>query len=430
MQVRSQSRGIASALAAALLLSVTAGASAQGDTPITTLLLLRPHCEAAEDLPSPSPSIADFVRQGTGQCTNYPVQDPQTQRTPPLTPESILDMDLFIYNADRKPVHQVRAWLSYDPQILEGVLITPGSDFPLLTPGEADFAVGEGQLRLGLTAETGKDPSAGLIVVARIQFRVKQGSDAGTPIAFHDLQPSVAGHTYITTADDPERTLLPPVLGTLLVITSATQETTPSTPPPPPPPAPSQPPEERTDFTLLQVQNVRIGTEGSTLYLAWDPIQSGRVAGYNIYYGTEKGRYIQRRSVAADAHATTLRGFVPGTLYYIGVRAVSMENEESAFSREVAIRVGDPRTSTSPLGIRSTRDQTAPDNPLLDGAGVPGESGASSWFIMFFLLSAGCGTVFAFRRQWVAQSVKMTIAPSVDLPLLAATSPTRDSTLS
>jgi hypothetical protein len=164
-------------------------------------------------------------------------------------------------------------------------------------------------------------------------------------------------------------------------------------------------PKERTTFVLLQVRNVRATTEGSTIFLAWDPLASSVLKGYNVYYGTISGQYIQRRTIDSSSHGITLRGLPTGTTYYLAVRAINESDEESAFSQEVAITVGDPGSSTSLL-LLSDFDNPTVQNPLPSDGYVPGETGASSTLVFLILISAGIGTVLAWRRQIAVQQAR------------------------
>ncbi len=161
-------------------------------------------------------------------------------------------------------------------------------------------------------------------------------------------------------------------------------------------------------FGLLQVQNVRITTEGTSVYLGWEALKSSQLQGYNIYYGTTTGRYIQRKTVNGNVQSLAIRSLPAGTTYYFSLRAVSLSDQESAFSGEVAVTVGDPKTATAPLAAGSIPSDDSPGkNPVLgsvtqDGGTVPGETGIPSTLALLALICAMIGTGFASRRQMVA----------------------------
>ena len=160
---------------------------------------------------------------------------------------------------------------------------------------------------------------------------------------------------------------------------------------------------QRTAFSLLQVRNFRVTSEGATAYLKWDDLQSSMLKAYNVYYSTTSGQYIQRKTVPGSSSSITIRNLPEGTKYFFAIRAVNINNEESAFSQEVAITIGNPASSTAPLIADIITD--APGHPLADGkiGEVPGETGASTIFVVMLLISAVVGTFLAFRRQLIAR---------------------------
>jgi hypothetical protein len=92
-----------------------------------------------------------------------------------------------------------------------------------------------------------------------------------------------------------------------------------------------------------------------------------------------------------------------GTTYYFAIRAVSTADEESAFSQEVAVTIGDPTTSTAPLMLNQQNTSTPPQtNPLQGQDNLPGETGIPTFLIILIITSALIGTVLASRRQLTA----------------------------
>jgi hypothetical protein len=108
---------------------------------------------------------------------------------------------------------------------------------------------------------------------------------------------------------------------------------------------------------------------------------------------------------------TAIRALPLDTTYYFAVRGVNLTNEESAFSKEVAVTVGNPRTSSSPLvGQIRGEGLPPPTHPLARGtraptAPLPGETGIPSTIVLFLTLSAVIGTSFALRRQLIANPI-------------------------
>jgi hypothetical protein len=497
-----------------------------------TAIALRPHCiggyEHDNELLSADPQSSNV------QCPIFPVEDPLTQATPLLQVGDILDLDIVVENPTGASIRRVRAWLSYDPNVLQGDRIEVSEDFPAVTPGEADFSVAQGYAMVEASVEGRSAPKDLQIFVARVQFTVLKTSPSGTVIGFYDVQRG--GHTSVAMGQgDSEQHLLerePGVLHVVFTADAASSSSTPALPSSPgtaptpstgtsvsPPPAPTDlledgevcithtqcsrgacvagicqaagalvvdggvcgtdaqcrsgrcsnntclpsaiatpsslaPPSsaapvehggsctenrncrsnfcaegicipsldeqralgqggaasslpalgERTAFALLQVQNVRVTTEDSSVYLGWDTLNSSQLKGYNIYYGTTTGRYIQRKTVESSISSLAIHSLPTGTTYYFAVRAVSTGDEESAFSQEVGVTVGDPKTSTAPLAASAvSRGGVTGTNPVADRTGtvrvMPGETGVPSTIAILLLLSAVIGTGFASRRQ-------------------------------
>ncbi len=455
--------------------------------------------------PIPSPGIVAETRNGDGVlCTKFDVLDPQTLRTPPLRKGDTLDIQLVIKNPGRQAMRRVRAWLSYDPNILEGTLLNINDAFAQVTPDEKNFSEKEGYAKMEATV-AGKTVNDENIIFARLQFTVKEQNAIGTPITFYDVQPG--GKSVIMAAEGSGETYImkeePGVLLVTFAESAASDVETPATaeesdgnslgnifdtfPEPNTASAgtgttggnvsslstaknsgnscvrdadcgesgtcergscavlPSKlpngsvcavdpdcrsglcgsgvcipmltsvegdiPPEQstgtRTAFSLLQVRNLRVTTEGSSVFLAWDPLLSSQLKAYTIYYGTTSGRYIQRKTIDQSETNVTLRSLPLEARYYFAVRALSMLDEESAFSQEVSVITGNPNSSTAPLDAGAILGSSGrnPVGNILDrrtGGNVPGETGASSTALLFLLCSAIIGTIFAFRSQLTA----------------------------
>ncbi len=144
----------------------------------------------------------------------------------------------------------------------------------------------------------------------------------------------------------------------------------------------------------------RVTTEGSSVFLAWDKLPSADLVGYNLYYGTVSGQYLQKRSIDKNTTSMTIRALPEGVTYYFAIRGVDKDNRETDFSQEVGISVGNPATSTSPLSASAI--ERAPNTPRT-GGNVSGETGLASTAVLFLVLSAVIGTGLAFRRQLSAK---------------------------
>ncbi len=170
-----------------------------------------------------------------------------------------------------------------------------------------------------------------------------------------------------------------------------------------------EPTGERTAFSLLQIRNLRVTTDGSSIFLAWDKLQSSQLKANTIYYSKTSGRYMQRRTIDKTENSITFRSLELGKRYYFAIRGLSKDDEESAFSREVSIVVGDPDSSSAPLVAGSITDGPG-KNPVANllnndsGNSVPGETGLPSAVVLFLFGSAVIGTSFASRRQFVVSN--------------------------
>lgn len=153
-------------------------------------------------------------------------------------------------------------------------------------------------------------------------------------------------------------------------------------------------------FTLLQVQGVQVTTRDASAYLGWQELKSTEVKGYNIYYGAVSGRYLQRRSIPPSYTSTIIRDLEPGQQYYFAVRAYNERNEETMFSREVSVIIGQPETASSPLLASGLNDNNV-ENVMYSKGGttITGETGVGTSVMFLLIVSAVIGTIFAFRRQ-------------------------------
>ncbi|MCF7844515.1 MAG: fibronectin type III domain-containing protein [Kiritimatiellales bacterium] len=170
-----------------------------------------------------------------------------------------------------------------------------------------------------------------------------------------------------------------------------------------------------TAFSLLQVQNFRATTEGNSVFLGWDPLETSRLKAYNIYYGTTTGQYIQRKTIEGTMQSLVLRSLPQGTRYYFAIRAVSITDEESAFSNEISVEVGNAASSTAPLSTGVSFDDptevpsTNTANPIQNTGTVPGETGIPSILVILLFTSAVIGTIFASRRQLIVTDSQPTL---------------------
>lgn len=146
-------------------------------------------------------------------------------------------------------------------------------------------------------------------------------------------------------------------------------------------------------FSLLQVQNVRLTSDDTNVYLAWDTLNSSQVQGYTMYYGTVRSQYIQRKTVPKTETSLTIRDLPKGVQYFFSIKAVNSAGDETAFSPEVSVVIGNPNSSTSPLAANLSGINS-------NGESVLGETGFSSTVALgIIVLAVGTTLAFVRRRQ-------------------------------
>lgn len=378
---------------------------------------LRPHCERETEDPA-------------DPCPEFAVRDPFSRQTDVLKVGDTLDMDLILHNPSGRPLRRFRAWIGYDSTVLQGTAFALSDAFPVATPGEDGFSVADNYVKASGTSE--QDVTATKVVLARITMTVVAAPSVGTVLSFYDPVGTAQAHTGAFTGEgDTETNVAAAVQGSLAVrletassassaatVSSASSDSSvvssassvvaavssvPASSAAPIASSASSVPAATGLFTQLQVQALRVTTEGSSAFLAWNPLPSAELAGYNLYYGTISGRYLQRRSVDRNAQTLTIRALPVGETYYFAVRAVSVGGLESDFSQEVAVTIGNPATSTSPLS-GSLIEGPNGNAPKTDGE-ISGDSGPADWMLLFAGASAIMGTLLALRRQWTASAL-------------------------
>lgn len=415
-----------------LIVCIPTTAEASGNATIE----FRPHCAGDDTLENkfggPSPDIKGMMELTEGTCHTFEVRDPSALQTPTLKIGDTLDMDIIITNPSNSAISRFRTWIAYDSTILQGLEITPSSLFPIRTPGESDFITTDGIAKI--SGSTTSSVSLPKFSVARVRFLVLKDSEEGTPLIFTETTGDSNAKTGVFVGTSPsEQNILSSTIGSLFVRltgakTSVSSLNTSS--------VHSQSSNNDTTttngthdaaitttssisslssssseaskntgviqkaFSILQIFGLRVTTEGSSVFLAWDALPSSELAGYNVYYGTVSGRYIQRRSVDKGANSLTLRALPVGTTYYFAVRGYNSANEETTFSQEVGISVGNPKTSTAPLSANALPTKT-PET----GGNISGETGVTSTMLIIVFCCASVGTIIAMRRQFYASSL-------------------------
>ncbi len=412
----------ATALTAFTAILVTQVPVASAASPDITLEL-RPHCTVETTFGGAVPDVNGTMTPTT--CPEFTVRDPQNRETPVLHVGDVLDLDLVIHNPSRFPLDRFRTWIAYDSTVLQGSGIILTDIFPAPTPGEADFSPSDNFIKV--SGATTTPVSAQLVTVARITLKVISAPPTGDILTFDDPSGKLDSRTAaVTSENDIEQNLASPIQGGLIVRMEAGAATSTASSATSVAPASSAASSVGTVtassvssvaslasnsssskapavtlFNKLQVQGLRITTDGSSVYLAWNPLPSTELVGYNVYYGTVSGRYLQRRSVDKNTMTLTIRALPLGVTEYAAVRGVNAAGQETDFSQEVAVTVGNPKTSTSPLTGALIDGGPQGNTPGTDG-NVAGETGPASWLVLFALISAVIGTFLAVRRQFTA----------------------------
>lgn len=384
--------------------------------------------------------VPHCTEQDRSLCPAYEVLNATEIKTGTLVAGDILDIDVVVQGSDYKKVRSVRSWLEYDPSILEGRSVEITSDVTSPTPGEQTFDAFNKLVKIG--GEVSSGFSTEETVIARVTFRVTTTTD-DTRIRFNNYREDGLGHTAVNGPRiiQGENGVLPapPCIGTLLgckgtpepllfsepsalvvslkdetvvpdVVSSSAQSQMASS-------TESSIASSQTTsalvidgagstFGILQVQGLRATTKDTSLFLGWNDLKSSALKGYNVYYGTVSGRYLQRRSVPATPPSLVIRDLEVGTTYYMSVRGVNNNDEETVFSQEVSITIGRPETASSPLVGSVDINQNASGNAIpanlltsQNGQSISGSTGVSDTLFIMAGISAVIGTFFAFRRQ-------------------------------
>ncbi len=419
--------GASIALGAIMTAFLPVGSAAAAEEP---RFELRPHC-SEEDVKKDA-------------CKTFATRDAQSFQTDTLKIGDTLDMDLLIKNPGNASVVRFRAWMGYDPTVFSGSLVQIDKNFATPDPKETAFSASDGYIKAAASAPSGAKGAN--IVAARITLKIVKAPVANTVISFYDATKKVDSHTaIIVKASDKEQNIATGAQSYLFVrlqagsaaassaavsstATSATQAVSSAssvaqatsgasatsvssassqvTSSGSGTVASSQASVPNVAFALLQVQGVRVTTEGSSAFLAWNQLNAGNLLGYNVYYGTVSGKYIQRRSVDKANTTLTIRSLPAGTQYYFAVRGVDANNKESDFSQEVAVVIGNPSTSTSPL-TGSVSDLGPNGKTPGTGGKVAGDTGPASTALLFIAVSSVAGLALAFRRQFTAKHISL-----------------------
>ncbi len=428
---------------------------------LAILLPLAPHASAEESLTLLFVPHCTEV----SNCPEYSVADGLHFTTNLLAAGDILDIDVLVRGSKYASVRSVQSWIKYDPKFLEARSVELTAALPSPTPGEQSIDAVQGLVKIGGSTSRGftsadtriarvtfrvLDTSASTQLsfdgynaagngnTAVNAERSTSDLDTGSlpaPPCIDAILGCRGSNTPLLTGEPAKLTvkLSSDVQGSVLTaqatgISSSSMTASSSS-------AISSAGMTLNDYTtlnnaqwsvassddnssrsssasslsgqgstfgILQVQDVRVTTKDTMIFLGWQPLKSSVLAGYNVYYGTVSGRYIQRRSLPNTSTSLVLRDLQEGTTYYLAVRAVDRQDQESVFSQEVSVTVGKPETATSPMTRLPPETGALTGNPIetRGGTTIEGETGSANIFILVMLVSGVIGTAFAFRRQF------------------------------
>lgn len=363
-----------------------------------TQLTFQPHC----------------INQDRRNCPVFETVNGSELTTSVLRAGDIVDMDIVIETPDPSKVNTIRSWIKFDPAFLEARSVELTSALSQPIPGEQAIDANNGIVKIG--GGTNGSLQTPKTAIARVTFRVKSTS-SNTTISFQNFLEDGTGETSVTASDNASLLTVQPTVLTVRLSTeqmssssssaggsfldilqqrggatggSGTQGS-----------SSSAIGGANSAFTLLQVQNVRVTSKDTNIFLGWQGLTSTDLAGYNVYYGTVSGKYINRRSVPDTSSSLVVRDLEPGTQYFLAVRGFNSKNQETVFSHEVSVVVGKPETSSAPLAQIDPQDLPPEENPIEthNGKNISGETGVNSTLALLALASAGIGTFFAWRRQ-------------------------------
>ena len=78
-----------------------------------------------------------------------------------------------------------------------------------------------------------------------------------------------------------------------------------------------------------------------SLDLGWDAAQNQEVVGYDLYYGTNSGKYTNN-ILTGNVTTATVTGLASGITYYFAITSVDAEGDESPFSSEISYQQESP----------------------------------------------------------------------------------------
>ena len=308
--------------------------------------------------------------------------------------ETTLQVRISIKNPSNQAVISVQSWLKYDQNALKkaqkNALNVENSDFDFVAPGENEFDEQQGIVKIGRSSIKG-EVRTNEIEVAIVTFEKLQQKDS--KIEFYDYRSDHTGKTSIRILEDgfPVNILKEKPKEFEVSVESNVSEQKDSVTPTPiqkeeskktvPDAIPLTLPPVKKEISPKEVKapentrpdGVRITTENSSVMVLWTPDPS--VKGYNLYYGTKSGFYIQRK-VLSNVSSYQLEGLSVGKRYYFAITSYDHTEKESAYSNEVSVVVGNPDSSSASVSLVSKQE-------IIDSIQKQTDSGPELWGLVF-----------------------------------------------
>lgn len=103
-------------------------------------------------------------------------------------------------------------------------------------------------------------------------------------------------------------------------------------------------------MTLSRPTGLRLTTGNGYIFLVWDKQEDENLKGYNLYYSSTSGRYLQRRPLG-NVNQYEMDHLQNGQTYYLAITAYDNYDRESDYSDEVRVSVGDANSASAPILI-------------------------------------------------------------------------------
>ena len=103
----------------------------------------------------------------------------------------------------------------------------------------------------------------------------------------------------------------------------------------------------------VPVQNLHAtSTSATSISLAWDSSPLGDFAGFKVYYDSDSSGYPYTNSIDVGTDTSySLGGLSLGTTFYLAVTCYDTDGNESWYSKELAVTVGDHDAPDTPQGL-------------------------------------------------------------------------------